>query len=140
MHMTHILTRMIAIGIAILAGGIVLFGPWVTSAATYNYIDLGGMVRSLEANTAEEALALVVAMPNTLHTGVLLDQGILTDGEVYGYTYSYTDAAGTTGVITAESTDAALMLRPNIVADSLTPTAVVRGGEVTPVENVPVQQ
>ncbi len=84
--------------------------PSVSYAATYFYIDITGAARSVEANSSSEALAIVNAMPNTLHSGVTLDQGFIEEGENYGNLYQYRTTAGTTAVVRAATIDAAALL------------------------------
>lgn len=53
--------------------------PTASFAATYFYVDTGGTVRSVEASSANEALATA---PNRAATsGVTLDMGVLDDGD-----------------------------------------------------------
>ena len=88
-----------------------MFGlPFVSSAATYHYVDITGTVRSLEATSASAALNIVSAMPNTLHTGVKLDQGLLEAGDEMGNYYLYQNTSGGTSIIRAATADGAYLL------------------------------
>lgn len=88
-----------------------VFGlPLSSYAATYHYLDLSGTVHSVEASSATQALTYISALPNTLHTGVALDQGILEQGENYGNTYQYRTVYGTNAYVEAVTVDAARAL------------------------------
>lgn len=84
--------------------------PLISSAATYNYLDLTGTVRSVDAPSATEALAYVNSLDTTLHTGVALDLGILNQGENFGQDYTYRTVNGTTVFLRAATYDAAWIL------------------------------
>lgn len=88
-----------------------VFGlPLISSAATYNYVDLSGTVQSFEAATAADALIMVSAAGNTIHSGVALDRPLLEDGEEVGNTYLYVAMDGTIKAVQAATVDAAFVL------------------------------
>lgn len=67
--------------------------PLASFAATYDYIDANGIVQSVQAGSANEAMARATNMD--LHSGVKLDAGALDVGDnVFGVGGSG-DASGT---------------------------------------------
>jgi hypothetical protein len=88
----------------------VLASPFVSSAATYHYVDLTGTVHDIEAPTALQAFATVENSGQTIHSGVAPDLGIIRAGQNYGVDYSYVTNQGTVATVHAASLDAASAL------------------------------
>ncbi len=88
----------------------VLGFPLSSLAATYHYLDVTGTAHTVEAASATQALNFVNALPNTIHSGVALDMGILEPGENYGQTYQYRTIYGTNAYVQAATLDAARLL------------------------------
>jgi hypothetical protein len=101
--------------------------PAVALAETYHYIDITGEVESIEAQSAAEALMVIEANGDALHSGVKLDVGQLEEGEDYGITYEYQSTSGGTGRVTAASADAAMLLATDIVPGTLVAVEVSTG-------------
>ena len=88
--------------------GLSLLLPFVGLAASYDYITTQGVVRTVEAPNADVALSLV--RNEVLHSGVKLDSGLLSSGDLAGNYYMYIDRSGNPQIITASSFDAAFLL------------------------------
>ncbi len=105
------------------------FIPFVSSAATYHYVNTQGMTASVEAPDAETALRIA---PNIkANSGVALDQGLIEANAVvpaavnaFGYaasgetTFHYVTEAGVTDSVEAPNADTALRIAPNIAVNS----------------------
>ncbi len=92
--------------------------PLTSFAATYHYLDVNGTVHDVDALSAQQALNYVNSLPNTIHSGVALDQGILKPGDDYGQTYQYRTIYGTNGYVHAATLDAARSLATDRAANS----------------------
>ena len=104
--------------------------PGLSLAASYHYIDIQGNVQTIEANSGAEALATVALRADALHSGVVLDQGVLEEGDDYGIVYAYMSTSGETRTVTAATLDAAYLLAPDAVVGTVRPVAIERGAEV----------
>lgn len=107
------------------------FIPFLSSAATFHYVNTQGITDSIEAASAQAALS---DAPNIAsNSGVALDEGLIEDGTpVYPSSvvaaggqlpgrselYHYVTAQGITDSVTAVSAQAALDGAPNIAANS----------------------
>lgn len=88
--------------------------PAVSSAATFHYVDVHGVVQNIEASSPSEALVLASLRGNVLHSGVKLAQGQLQAGENVGSIYNYVDIYGNIKSVVAASADAAFLLATDI--------------------------
>lgn len=87
-----------------------MFGiPFISSAATYHYVDIYGRIQGIEAASAQEALTRVTALDTTLHTGVALDLGVLDTNDYFGQYYEYRATNGSLQHIFAPTYDAAYL-------------------------------
>jgi len=97
--------------------------PAVSLANTYQYVDSGGVLRSMQANSAVQALATA---PNIgLHSGVVLVTigGTGTGGSYESVTtgntfYQFIDRNGKIQSVNAASASIALASAPNIAPNS----------------------
>lgn len=97
--------------------------PVLALASTYQYVDTGGNLRSVEANSPTQALATA---PNLhIHSGVMLvsgnatvvqlpNTGTVVVGTGNGSFYRYVDTNGNLRGVWATSAAAALVTAPNI--------------------------
>lgn len=92
--------------------------PAVSLAATYHYVTLDGTVDEVQASTAAQALVMVDARDDSIHSGVQLDTGVLDEGEQVGHEYTYVALDGSVKTITAASLDAATVLATDRKYDS----------------------
>ncbi|HEY1037036.1 MAG TPA: hypothetical protein VGE62_00475 [Candidatus Paceibacterota bacterium] len=90
--------------------GLVLAVPAVSSAAAFNYVDMRGTVRAVEAPTPVDALAMAHAQGNILTSGVKIDQGMVNPGQFVGSFFGYVDVNGNYKTVAAACQFAALLL------------------------------
>ena len=114
------------------------FFPFLSSAATYHYVNSAGITATVEAPDANTA---IMTAPNiAADSGVALDQGLIEPGEVVGFgysanvqsdantnmsagmnggtTYHYVTQAGVTDTVIAPDANTAIMTAPNIAVHS----------------------
>jgi hypothetical protein len=93
-----------------LAAAAALLVPSLSMAATYHYVNIDGTVADIGAGSAAEALAALRTSPSTIHSGVMLDQGMIEQGEQVGNLYQYISVSGQLKSVFAASLDAARVL------------------------------
>lgn len=114
--------------VQLVAGLALLFAfPSVSLAAQYHYLNLRGEVVTVEASNASQALAISASRGDSMHSGVVLDIGLLEQGDEYGITYRYQSNLGGTKYVTAASVDAAYVIAPDIIPGTLTVVTVHNG-------------
>lgn len=102
-------------------GAAVLFSPVAATAATYNYVDMTGMVESIEANSPMAAMALATDIHP--RSGVAIDQGLLDEGDDVAIggsgdasmggtagTYHYVTVNGEVNTVSASSASQVMMM------------------------------
>ncbi len=105
--------------------------PFLSSAATYHYVNTQGVTDTIVAPDAQTALA---AAPNIAsNSGVAIDEGLIEDGmpvtatavraaggvrDTGGGTYHYVNTQGLTDSVSAPSAAVALQIAPNIAVHS----------------------
>lgn len=87
--------------ILVATAAMALMLPTFGAAATYEYIDRSGTVRTVEAADAEEALAL--SAPHTTHSGVKLGTQLYGAGLQAAHQYRYVNMMGELKTIAASS-------------------------------------
>ncbi|MBI2013735.1 MAG: hypothetical protein HYS87_02835 [Candidatus Colwellbacteria bacterium] len=100
-----------------LTGFIALFGfatlMVLTAAAqtngAYNYIDTEGYVKRIQAQSAEDALALSVN-DASVHSGVIHNPNPLSVGDRFAFKYMYVASDGTLKSVEAATADDAAVL------------------------------
>ena len=97
--------------------------PLATFAATYDYIDANGIVQSVQATSAADAMAKAINIDS--HSGVKLDAGLLDVGDTVGgvggagdtsgtQLYHYIDRNGVVQDVRAHSASEAMSLAVNM--------------------------
>ncbi len=106
--------------------------PFLSSAATYHYVNSQGETDTIEAPDAQTAIATA---PNIAsNSGVAIDMGLIEDGTLVtatairaaggqrvdgiSGTYHYVTAQGVTDSVSAPSASVALEIAPNIASNS----------------------
>jgi hypothetical protein len=112
----------------IVASALALGFPVAAFAATYDYVDTTGTMRTIVADSAAQALAIA---PNiALHSGVAIHTGTIASASLptvlgvsftpsgFLHTYQYVDIAGNMRTVQAGSPAEALQIAPNIAPNS----------------------
>jgi hypothetical protein len=99
-------------------GAAVLISPVVATAATYNYVDMTGMVESIEASSPMQAMTLATDIHP--RSGVALDEDDMDAGTAIGgsgdtsggtaNTYHYVTVDGEVKTVSAPSAAQVLMM------------------------------
>ena len=92
----------------------ILIVPLMTSAATYQYVAVDGTLRSVNASTPEQALALANAQGARADSGVKLDTGVVGAPHIY----EYVSTSGSLRTVMATSVDNALLLATDRMSTS----------------------
>ena len=93
--------------------------PFVSFAATYNYVNSQGTIESVQASNATQARAMATDIDP--HSGVALDEGYLDAVNTplaSAQTYFYVNAQGYTASIHAADSNIALTAAPDIALHS----------------------